>query len=222
MLSNIGAFLRFMHDGGPVNYVIALLYVLVLAVFSERLIYFIRTRYRRDSVFENISSLGPAALQAGHASFTWPYTRSQPVRIIRCFVQNGTKPARVLSENLDREGLLLKSEMERGLPVLSFIGTTAPLVGLLGTITGLMNTFSQIESRGSSVDISYLSGGIREAMITTATGLVTALCAIACCKYFERLAECRLRDMTLCVSILGEHLRQDILTAVKEEDKESA
>jgi biopolymer transport protein ExbB len=112
--------------------------------------------------------------------------------------------------------------MERGLSILSFIGTTAPLVGLLGTITGLMNAFSQIESRGASVDISYLSGGIREAMITTATGLVTALCATACCKYFEHLAERRLQDMTLCVSILGEHLRQDIFAATKEEDKESA
>jgi biopolymer transport protein ExbB len=213
MRINIGSFLRFMNAGGPVNWVIAFLYLLSVAVFSERLIYFIRTAYRKNSVFETISAINTEALQTGRASFSWPprYTRSQPVRIILCFIANGTKPAQVLSEILNREGLILKNEMERFLSVLSFIVTTAPLLGLLGTVTGLMNAFNKLETMGASVDIAFLSGGIREAMITTATGLVTALCASACCKYFEHLAERRLRDMTLCVSILGERFRQDII-----------
>jgi biopolymer transport protein ExbB len=99
--------------------------------------------------------------------------------------------------------------MERGQTILSFIGTTAPLLGLLGTITGLMNAFSQIEKRGSSVDIAFLSGGIWEAMITTATGLVTAICAVSCCKWFEHLSASRLRDMSFAVSILGERIRRE-------------
>jgi biopolymer transport protein ExbB len=120
------------------------------------------------------------------------------------FLEHRGEPEAVLSEILDREAALMREEMERGLGLLSFTGTVAPLLGLLGTITGLMRAFSQIEERGSSVDIAFLSGGIWEAMITTATGLVTAICALSCCKWFEHLSASRLRDMSFALSILGE------------------
>jgi hypothetical protein len=71
-----------------------------------------------------------------------------------------------------------------------------------------MNAFSQIEERGSSVDIAFLSGGIWEAMITTATGLVTAICSVSCCKWFEHLSTSRLEDMGCAVSILTEKTRR--------------
>jgi biopolymer transport protein ExbB len=54
------------------------------------------------------------------------------------------------------------------------------------------------------VDISFLAGGIWEAMITTATGLVTAICALGCCKWFEHLSASRLEDMSFAVSILSQ------------------
>jgi biopolymer transport protein ExbB len=135
-----------------------------------------------------------------------------------CFLNHQRDPGPVLSETIDREAALIKGEMEKRLGILSFIGTIAPLLGLLGTITGLMNAFSQIEERGSSVDIAFLSGGIREAMITTATGLVTAICASSCCKWFEHLSASRLRDMSFAVSMLSEKFRQDILSGGPAED----
>jgi biopolymer transport protein ExbB len=52
--------------------------------------------------------------------------------------------------------------------------------------------------------MAFLSGGIWEAMITTATGLVTAICAASCCKWFEHISASRLQDMSYAVSILGE------------------
>jgi biopolymer transport protein ExbB len=135
-----------------------------------------------------------------------------PMRMAACFFKHRDEPGPVLSEILDREAAVIRGEMERGLGVLSFIGTVAPLLGLLGTITGLMNAFGQIEEQGSSVDIAFLSGGIWEAMITTATGLVTAICAVSCCKWFEHLAASRLNDMSFAVSILSEKIRRDILS----------
>jgi biopolymer transport protein ExbB len=225
------AFVEFMDTGGPVNYVIAGLYVFVLAIFSERIIYFFRTRYKRDRIFKT--------LESGAALFSDPgaVKRSQPLRMAVCFLKHEREPGPVLSEILDREGAILRGEMERGLGILSFTGTVAPLLGLLGTITGLMNAFGQIEQRGSSVDIAFLSGGIWEAMITTATGLVTAICALSCCKWFEYLSASRLQDMSFAVSILSEKYRRDILTGpeetagkradktapqTREQDKESA
>ncbi|MDR3192021.1 MAG: MotA/TolQ/ExbB proton channel family protein [Treponema sp.] len=146
-----------------------------------------------------------------------PRKHSQPQRIAEVFFKRQEEPWPVLSEILDREAALIREEMERGLGLLSFIGTTAPLLGLLGTITGLMNAFTQIEERGSSVDITFLSGGIREAMITTATGLVTAICATSSYKWFEHLSASRLGDMSLAISILCEKFRRDLLTGAEEQ-----
>jgi biopolymer transport protein ExbB len=207
------AFVTFMHSGGPVNYVIAGLYVFVLAIFSERIIYFFRTRYKKDRILE---ALGGPPPDSGHLLFSGAAGRSQPLRMAAVFFKHREEPEPVLSELLDREAALIRGEMERGQTVLSFIGTTAPLLGLLGTITGLMNAFSQIEQRGSSVDMAFLSGGIWEAMITTATGLVTAICAASCSKWFEYVSASRLRDMSFVTSILGEKFRRDILGGATE------
>jgi biopolymer transport protein ExbB len=226
-------FVEFMRTGGPVNWVIAGLYVLVLAVFSERIIYFFRTRYKRERIFKILESGGPPFSETGRFPNSGAPEYSQPTRIAVVFFNHREEPGPVLSGILDREAELIRGEMERGQGILSFIGTIAPLLGLLGTITGLMNAFSQIEERGSSVDIAFLSGGIWEAMITTATGLVTAICALSCCKWFEHLSASRLRDMSFVVSILCEKFRQDILAGAeettaktppqnREQDKESA
>jgi biopolymer transport protein ExbB len=198
-MERVLAFIAFMHSGGPVNWVIAGLYVAVLALFSERVVYFLRTGYRRERVFRALESGG--GLLRG----------SPPERMAACFFKHRDESGAVLSEILDREAAVIRGEMERGLGVLAFIGTVAPLLGLLGTITGLMNAFGQIEERGSTVDIAFLSGGIWEAMITTATGLVTAICAVSCCKWFEYLAAARLNDMSFVVSILSQRIRRDLL-----------
>jgi biopolymer transport protein ExbB len=214
------AFLEFMNAGGPVNWVIAGLYVFMLAVFSERLIYFFRTRYTKD-LLPGIAESG-AALLSDSGRFSVAAKRSQPMRMALVFFQRREEPGPVLSEQLDREATGIRTEMERGLDALSFIGTVGPLLGLLGTITGLMNAFSQIQKRGSSVDISFLSGGIWEAMITTATGLVTAICALSCCKWFEHLSASRLQDMSFVVSLLSEKFRRDILTGPEKAAAETA
>ncbi|MDR2343709.1 MAG: MotA/TolQ/ExbB proton channel family protein [Spirochaetaceae bacterium] len=219
--------LRFINSGGPVNWVIAALYVAVLAIFSGKAVYFFRTRYGKARLFELLEGPEPPA-DASSRSFSRDRRGCQPGRMAACFFERRDEPAPVLSEILDRQALVIRREMEKGLEILSFAGTVAPLLGLLGTITGLMSAFSAIEERGSAVDIAFLSGGIREAMITTATGLLTAIFALGCCKWFESLIASRLRDMGLAVSFLSEKFRQDILRGGSDgaeridRDKESA
>ena len=208
------SFVQFIGTGGPVNWVIVTLYAAVLAVFSGRAVYFFRTRYNRERFFRTLESENPLA-DAPRRRFFLDEAGCQPRRIAACFFERRDEPAPLLSEILDRQALVIRSEMERGLGALSFAGTVAPLLGLLGTITGLMSAFSQIEERGSAVDIAFLSGGIREAMITTATGLVTAIFALGCCKWFESLVASRLRDMSFAVSLLSERFKGDLLKGGK-------
>ncbi|MDR2398196.1 MAG: MotA/TolQ/ExbB proton channel family protein [Spirochaetaceae bacterium] len=211
-MNGVLALVRFIHTGGPVNWLIASLYVVVLALFSERLIYFFRTRYTRARLFTTLeTATNPVFLP-----------HSAPERMAVLFFTYRDEPAPVLGEILDREGAIIRGEMERGLGLLSFIGMISPLLGLLGTITGLMNAFSQIAAQGAAVDMAMLSGGIWEAMITTATGLVTAICALSCGKGFEHLTASRLQDMSFAVSILSQRFRRDMVPGYEENPENAA
>ena len=67
--------------------------------------------------------------------------------------------------------------LQRGLPLIAIASATSPLLGLLGTVTGMIKTFNQITIFGTG-DARSLSGGISEALITTAFGLIVAIPAL--------------------------------------------
>jgi biopolymer transport protein ExbB len=206
-MEKLALFIELMNAGGPINWVILGLYGVNLALFSWRLVYFFRSRSSRNDLLEALERAAPVIAGQGWKGplrNVLAGARGPLCRMAWVFLDHAEMPDAALSERLDREGAFLKREMERGLGWFSFAGTAAPLLGLLGTITGLMDAFFQIERRGAAADISYLSGGIREAMITTATGLVTAICALGCARLFEGLSTSRLKDMAAIVSLLAE------------------
>lgn len=88
---------------------------------------------------------------------------------------------RVATEYLER----MRSYL-RGLEV---IGTLSPLLGLLGTVLGMIKAFQQLEQAGNRVDPAVLSGGIWEALLTTAAGLVVAIPALMMLNWFERVVQ---------------------------------
>ena len=79
-----------------------------------------------------------------------------------------------------------------GMRALELIAAVAPLLGLLGTVFGMIEAFRALEQAGSQVDPSLLSGGIWEALLTTAAGLSVAIPALAAFHWFDRSLE-RLR-----------------------------
>src|SRR5205823_11069551 len=70
--------------------------------------------------------------------------------------------------------LFRSAEMKRGLSALATIGSTAPFVGLFGTVVGILNAFKGIESQ-KATGLSAVAGGIAEALVTTAFGLLVAV-----------------------------------------------
>ena len=72
---------------------------------------------------------------------------------------------------------------------LEVIGSLAPLLGLFGTVLGMIEAFRQMEAAGSQVNPAVLSGGIWEALLTTAVGLAVAIPAVALLNWFERTVE---------------------------------
>ena len=78
-------------------------------------------------------------------------------------------------------------QMRSGLKTLEVISMTAPLLGLLGTVLGMINAFDQLKSSGMQVDPSVLSAGISQALLTTAAGLIVALPALSLWHLYERM-----------------------------------
>jgi len=84
---------------------------------------------------------------------------------------------------LERAEAIVHAELERGLSGLATIGSTAPFVGLLGTVIGIIDAFRAIQTEGGS-HIGAVSGGISEALVTTALGLFVAIPAVMMFNYF--------------------------------------
>jgi biopolymer transport protein ExbB/biopolymer transport protein TolQ len=110
---------------------------------------------------------------------------------IRAHQQSNDQPEEIPGEKieasrraLDRASAIVHAELERGLSGLATIGSTAPFVGLLGTVIGIIDAFRQIQERQGATGISAVSGGISEALVTTALGLTVAIPAVMMFNYF--------------------------------------
>ncbi len=89
---------------------------------------------------------------------------------------------------LERAEAIVHAELKRGVSSLATIGSTAPFVGLFGTVVGIMHAFQQI-STSKSTGLGAVAGGIAEALITTALGLFVAIPAVWMFNYFTNRIE---------------------------------
>jgi biopolymer transport protein ExbB len=84
---------------------------------------------------------------------------------------------------LDRASAITHTELERGLSGLATIGSTAPFVGLLGTVIGIIDAFQEVQGQ-QTTGVTAVAGGISEALVTTALGLTVAIPAVMMFNYF--------------------------------------
>jgi biopolymer transport protein ExbB/TolQ len=92
------------------------------------------------------------------------------------------------SRALDRAEAIVHAKLKKGLAVLATIGATAPFVGLFGTVCGILNAFQAIATQKTS-GIGAVAGGISEALVTTAFGLLVAIPAVMAFNYFTGRVE---------------------------------
>lgn len=94
----------------------------------------------------------------------------------------------LLSRTLERSTALTIADMKKGLGALATIGSTAPFIGLFGTVVGIVHAFSGIAESGSG-GVGAVSGGIAEALIATALGILVAIPAVMAFNYFVSTLE---------------------------------
>lgn len=175
------------QQGGPVMFVLLALSVLATSIILLKLFQFYRSGLR------NLSFVEPVLLtmQRGEHSKALDdlqHLRSPVARVMESAVRCGIDPAmsvRDVEAEVSRIGSAQIRNLESWLRGLSSIAHLSPLLGLLGTVTGMISAFMRLEEAGSRVDPSILSGGIWEALLTTAFGLAVAIPAMAAFYYLE-------------------------------------
>lgn len=102
---------------------------------------------------------------------------SPVARMIETGIARIGKPLSDIQTAVDNVGNAEIARLEKGLPYLATIAGGAPMLGFLGTVTGMVQAFFNMANAGSNIDIALLSGGIYTAMITTVGGLIVGIIA---------------------------------------------
>lgn len=154
-----------------------------------------------DRVLEEIGGgRNEEALQMARAN------RHPVARVVQVYLENLERPAKVRVDNVKREGSLVLESVEKRLRVLASIAHLSPLVGLLGTVLGMVVAFASIETLAGAPKPSDLAGGIWEALLTTVFGLVVAIPCMAAYHAYESHSDKIARRMELAVTALDDAL----------------
>ena len=161
------------QKGGITMYPIILLSVIALAVFLERLISLRKEKYVPKAFYEQLVSLLKKR-NINEAVEVCKVNKSALARISETIITNTDLPLSRLLEVAEESGRSEVSKLDKFLPSLQTIVAIAPLLGLLGTVLGMIKIFDVIALQGTG-SAEALSSGIAEALITTAAGLVVAI-----------------------------------------------
>lgn len=203
------AFADLIIFGGPVVAILLAMSVVALTIIIVKLWQFahMRIRDRRTARSAlNIYHGGniEAAISTAHRS------RNPTAQVLACAIENRSRnlPEAVIREELFRLGGELLESMRSYFRPLEVIASMAPLLGLFGTVLGMIEAFQDLQQAGSQVDPAILAGGIWEALLTTAVGLAVAMPVIAVLNWFERSVDRLAHDMD---SIVTQVFTADIL-----------
>ncbi len=175
-------------QGGPVMYVLLALSVLATAIVLLKLYEFSRCQLRRSQplIEEAVRLIEDGDYgSARDCLHDCPNPVARVAEAALAALLDERMDASVVDAEIGRVGSREIRGLESWLRGLSSIAHLSPLLGLLGTVFGMIAAFMQIQEAGSQVDPSLLSGGIWEALLTTAFGLTVAIPAMAAFYFLE-------------------------------------
>jgi biopolymer transport protein ExbB len=205
------SFFDLISKGGPLMYPIVLCSVIALAIVLERWFYFFRIRGGAAGMPEQVNGLlGEGRWE--EAEVLCQATGGPVMGIIAAGLQVREKPAVEREDILTRVGSAELRRLTGNLRGLGIVAHISPLLGLLGTVTGMMAAFMKIQELGGEVDAAILAGGIWEALITTAAGLTVAIPTMVFYHYFEGKIDTYYARMKEAAQLLTERLGEKQLT----------
>jgi biopolymer transport protein ExbB len=172
---------RFMEDGGPILYLLLIISILALTLIIAKLIQFWMLRIYGQGFVEPVLYAWRNG-RNGEALDILGSQRNPVARVLEVALHGSAGEApreELLKEEITRVAGLQLDNLRSGLRPLALIANISPLIGLLGTVLGMINAFQALQNAGNRVDPSILSGGIWVALLTTAAGLIVAIPAAA-------------------------------------------
>lgn len=168
--------------GGWIMIVLLLLSLMAIYVFVQRFLVI----KRAGKVDENFMNRIKDYIHDGKVDAALNLCRNTNTPSARMIEKGITRLGRPMSDVLvaiENVGNLEVAKLEKGLPIIATTAAGAPMLGFLGTVTGMVRAFFDMANAGTNVDISLLSGGIYEALVTTVGGLVVGIIALFAYNY---------------------------------------
>jgi biopolymer transport protein ExbB len=204
---DLDAFLSALRAGGATVYPLMALAVLAAVVVLEKSFVLLRRTRLPARLVDLVETFGFAWSEVEtHAAALGP--RNYFGGFFRVILENRARPAWWVESRAADEASLIEKALGRWLWVLETIVTAAPLLGLLGTITGMIRAFRLFGNQGL-VDPAGVTGGVAEALIATALGLFIALVALFAFNYFSQRQAQIMDEMERLGTRLIDHIRLD-------------
>jgi biopolymer transport protein ExbB len=188
--------LGYIQSGGPVMILLAAISVLALTIVIAKLLQFARMRLTTKAFVDQALDLWRSG-QTARALMLLDRQVNPVARVLEVALY-GTEegaPEGTVKEEVDRVAASHLDSLRAGLREMGLIATLSPLIGLLGTVLGMIQAFQAMEQAGSRIDPSILSGGIWVALLTTAAGLIIAIPAAAAHNWMEGVVDRSRRTM---------------------------
>jgi biopolymer transport protein ExbB len=184
----------YIQKGGLLMWPILACSIISIGVFAERLFYLHRATIHVGEFLKGLSNLIRRRnfAEALHESAGTP---GPVARVIHSAIIRHDAPRSELRDIVQEAGQLEVPKLERFLGVLATLAFLAPLLGLLGTVTGMMDAFATIASSGGYATVTELSSGIYKSLLTTAAGLVVATPTFVAYSYLSSRVNTVLHDM---------------------------
>jgi len=165
--------------GGWIMLPIALMSVIAIYIFIERYIVINRASRDEHNFMNNIRDF----IHNGRIDSALSLCKNNHTPIAK-MIEKGIirigKPLNDINAAIENVGKLEVSKLEKNMAALATIAGAAPMLGFLGTVTGMVQAFYDMSMAGNNIDIAMLSGGIYQAMITTVAGLIVGIMGYIC------------------------------------------
>ncbi len=176
------SFLEILSQGGILMIPLFILSILAIYVIAERWRTLENSRMDVNSMLNNIESLLKSGSQQRAIQYCEEFDKPL-ARILKSGIRRLGRPIRDIETAIHNAGKKEIYQLEKRMNWLATIASVAPLIGFTGTVTGMIRAFMDIQSLQGNVNPSVLAGGIWEALITTATGLIVGIIALGFYNY---------------------------------------
>lgn len=170
---------KMMLKGGWIMIPLAIMSILAIYLFIERFLTIKKASKEESNFMNNIRDFVHNG-RLDSALALCKNTESPLARMIEKGLLRIGKPLSDINTAIETVGRIEVSRLEKGIALIATIAGAAPMIGFLGTVTGMVRAFYDMSKAGNSINIQLLSSGIYEAMVTTIAGLIVGITAYIC------------------------------------------